>query len=74
MLISTAGDSLRHARWAKRLSIKEAAAQSEVSTKTIVKLENGGTTDRGEIIYALCRVYEIDPAPLFADAPQVVNE
>lgn len=69
MLKNTAGDTLRHARWAKRLSIRELADKAKVSTKLIVRLENGGTTDRGEIVYALADVLEIEAAPLFETEP-----
>lgn len=69
MLKHTAGDTLRHARWAKRLSIRELADKASVSTATIVKLENGGTIKQGEIIYALAAHLEIDAQSLFLEVP-----
>lgn len=73
MLKSTAGDTLRHARWAKRLSIRELADKANVSTATIVKLENGGTVKQGEIIYALAEQLGLEAAPLFLEPPETAE-
>lgn len=67
MLKTTAGATLRHARWAKRLSIRELSKIAEVSTATIVKLERNEEISRGEIIYALADALDLDPSLLFEE-------
>lgn len=75
MLKPTAGDTLRHARWAKGLSINDLAKEAKVSPTTIIRLERGEEISRGDRVYALAEVLDIDPAPLFTDAPApAVNE
>lgn len=69
MLKPQAGDLIRHARWAKRLSIRELAEATKVSTATIVKLEDGKTVKRGEIVYALAAALDLDVADLFEEVP-----
>lgn len=69
MLKSQAGDLIRHARWSKRLSIRELADRAKVSTATIVKLEAGGSVKQGEIVYALAKELDLEATDLFEEVP-----
>lgn len=64
MLRQDAGLRIRHARWLKRLSIRQLAARANVSTSTIVKIEKGQRNVMGQIIYALADELDLDARTL----------
>lgn len=66
MLKSTAGDTLRHARWAKDIAIEALAKEAGVSPATIIKLERGEQV-RGQVVYKVAPLLDLDPKDLFTE-------
>lgn len=65
MLKRQAGDLLRHARWAKGLTITQLSDRADVAPNTIVKIEQGNRNVLGLKVYALADVLDLDPSELF---------
>jgi transcriptional regulator with XRE-family HTH domain len=72
MLNSTAGDTLRHARWAKGWTIQQLAEKAGVSLNLIVKLESGKRNVLGQKVYAVADALDIDAGSLF-DTEEVAS-
>lgn len=62
---SDAGSQIRHARWAKKLSIRRLARLAKISPSTVVKVEKGNTSVLPQVIYALAEALELNPTTLF---------
>lgn len=69
MLKEAAGLHLKHARWAKGLTIRGLAELAGISTATIVKVEKDRKDVDGKSIYALAKALDVDVADLFEDVP-----
>lgn len=65
MLKSSACDTLRHARWAKGLTIHQLAEKAGVSPNLIVKIEKGGQPSQGQKVYAIAAELGLTAADLF---------